>query len=197
VLAPADRLAGIRDASVDVVTTRSVLIYVQDKAAAFREFRRVLRPDGRLSIFEPINRLMHGCKPGMFFGYDLSPIAPIAAKLATRFDAIQPRDTDPMLDFDDRDLLSLAEAAGFAEVRLDLQVSVRPTRAPVPWDRFLRMSGNPNLPPLGDMLDRALTPVELSEFSAYLRPLVETGQGERRRAVAFLTTGTGVVSETD
>jgi ubiquinone/menaquinone biosynthesis C-methylase UbiE len=197
VLAPADRLDGIGDASVDVVTTRSVLIYVHDKAAAFGEFRRVLRPGGRLSIFEPINTLMHGCKASSFYGYDLSAIAPIAAKLAAQFDAAQPRATDPMLDFDDRDLVALAEAAGFAEVRLDLQVSVRPTRAPVQWDQFLRMSGNPNLPPLGEMLERVLSPAEQAEFSACLRPLVESGKGERRHAVAYLTAGTGVVSEDD
>ena len=40
----------------DAVTVRSVLIYVAAKAASFREFARVLRPGGRLSIFEPINR---------------------------------------------------------------------------------------------------------------------------------------------
>jgi arsenite methyltransferase len=38
-----------------VVTTRSVLIYVEDKAPAFEEFFRVLRPGGRLSLYEPIN----------------------------------------------------------------------------------------------------------------------------------------------
>ena len=44
------------DVEADVVTTRSVLIYVDDKQRAFDEFFRVLRPAGRLSIFEPINR---------------------------------------------------------------------------------------------------------------------------------------------
>jgi ubiquinone/menaquinone biosynthesis C-methylase UbiE len=58
-LASADSLADIADASVDVVTTRSVLIYVKDKAAALREFYRVVRPGGRISIHEPINVLMH------------------------------------------------------------------------------------------------------------------------------------------
>jgi ubiquinone/menaquinone biosynthesis C-methylase UbiE len=38
VLASAESLTGIADASVDVVTARSVLIYVKDKAAALREF---------------------------------------------------------------------------------------------------------------------------------------------------------------
>jgi tetratricopeptide (TPR) repeat protein len=41
--------------AVDVVTTRSVLIYLTDKAPAFSEFHRVLKAGGRLSIFEPIN----------------------------------------------------------------------------------------------------------------------------------------------
>ncbi len=38
----ADDLGALRDESVDVVTTRSVLIYVRDKRRAFEEFRRVL-----------------------------------------------------------------------------------------------------------------------------------------------------------
>src|ERR1700728_704085 len=72
-LASADSLAGVADASVDVVTTRSVLIYVKDKAAALREFYRVLRPGGRASLFEPVNRLH--VAPGRFDGYDIRPVA--------------------------------------------------------------------------------------------------------------------------
>jgi arsenite methyltransferase len=47
----------LADASVDVVTTRSVLIYLRraGKERALREFHRVLRPGGRISIAEPIN----------------------------------------------------------------------------------------------------------------------------------------------
>lgn len=186
VQAAADRLTGIADASVDVVTTRSVLIYVADKAAAFEEFRRVLRPGGRLSIFEPINTLMHG-NPRLFFGYDIQQVAELAAKVGAQFDAVQPPATDPMVDFDDRDLVRLAEQAGFEEVRLDLRVTVTSFRSPVPWDRFLRSSPNPKVPPTGDVLAGALTPAELAAFTAHLRPLVESGRGERRRAVAYLT----------
>jgi len=54
--ASADELL-LADASVDVVTTRSVLIYLDRpaKERALRDFHRVLRPGGRLSIAEPIN----------------------------------------------------------------------------------------------------------------------------------------------
>ena len=186
VVASADRLTGIADSSVDVVTTRSVLIYVADKGAAFAEFRRVLRPDGRVSIFEPINTLMHGDNR-LFFGYDMQPVAEIAAKLGRWFDGIQPPGKDPMVDFDDRDLVQLAEHAGFDTVRLDLRVSVTSRRSPVPWERFLRSSPNPKIPPLGAVLAKALTPAELTALTGHLRPLVENGRGEHRRAVAYLT----------
>lgn len=197
VLAAADDLAGVADNSVDVVTTRSVLIYVQDKAAAFGEFRRVLKPDGRVSIFEPINTLMNAGAPGTFFGYDVSPVAEIAAKVHARFEALQPTGTDPMVNFDDRDLVRLAEQAGFANVRLDLRVSVTSRRPAAPWDRFLRMSGNPNLPPLGEMLEQVLTADEIAAFAALLRPLVEAGQGQRRRAVVYLTASDSQADATD
>jgi arsenite methyltransferase len=191
VLASADELHDIPDGSVDVVTTRSVLIYVADKAKAFSEFRRVLRPGGRLSIHEPINRLMHGCKPNLFFGYDVGPVAEIMAKLSARLTPEHGPGPDPMMDFDDRDLVRLAEQAGFADVRLDLRVSVTTWLPPVPWERFLRMSGNPNMPPLGETLEHALSATERAAFTAHLRPLVESGVGERRRALAYLTAGDG------
>jgi arsenite methyltransferase len=184
--AAADALAGVAKASVDVVTTRSVLIYVKDKAAALREFHRVLRPSGRVSLFEPINVLMSG-DPGRFAGYDIRPVAAAAAKIATLYDAIQPRGTDPMLDFDDRDLVRHATAAGFPDVQLELQVSVKAAVPPMAWEVFLRVSGNPLIPPVGEAIDRALSPAEAAEFSAHLRPLVEAGHGQERMALAYLT----------
>jgi arsenite methyltransferase len=186
VLAAADSLADIADGSVDVVTARSVLIYVKDKAAAFREFYRVLRPGGRISLCEPINVLMGVYDPDRFYGYDIRPVAPLAAKMSALYHSIQPRGEDPMVDFDERDLVRHAEQAGFPMIGLELDVTVRDTRPPVPWDRFLRMSGNPLIPPVGEALDRTLSADEIAAFTAYLKPLVESGAGQRRRASAYL-----------
>ena len=190
VRASADALTPVPDGSVDVVSTRSVLIYVKDKAAALREFRRVLRPGGRISLFEPINRLMSVLDPDRFFGYDIRPVAAIAAKVEALFESLQPPDSDPMLDFDDRDLVRLAEQAGFTGIELELRVSVQDGKRPCPWERFARMSGNPLLPPLDEAMAQTLGPAEAAEFTEYLRPLVESGTGQERRAVAYLSAAT-------
>src|SRR5205085_157382 len=67
VVANAEDLEPIASRSIDVVTTRSVLIYVADKQAAIRAFHRVLRPRGRISIFEPINNYFPD-DPSEFWG---------------------------------------------------------------------------------------------------------------------------------
>jgi hypothetical protein len=51
------------------------------------------------------------------------------------------------------------------------------------------MSGNPRVPPLGEVLSDVLTESEVAEFTAHMRPLVESGEGIERRAVAYLTAG--------
>jgi len=110
--AAADDLSLLSDASVDIVTTRSVLIYVAAKQQAFNEFYRVLKPEGRLSIFEPINRFAYPEPPHLFSGYDVTPVMSLAQKVEAVFRHLQPPESDPMLDFDERDLITWAEQAG-------------------------------------------------------------------------------------
>jgi ubiquinone/menaquinone biosynthesis C-methylase UbiE len=186
VRASADSLTAIADASVDIVTTRSVLIYVKDKAAALRQFYRVLKPGGRVSLFEPINRLMHD-PPGWFFGYDTSPVAALKQKIGAVYESIQPRHSDPMGDFDERDLMRHAENAGFPEISLDMRLGLKPAKEPCPWETFARTSGNPLAPPLSEVLAQALSPEEAAAFTAVLKPLVEAGHGQERSALAYLT----------
>jgi arsenite methyltransferase len=183
-VAPADDLTAVPDASVDVVTTRSVLIYVRDKRRAFADFFRVLRPGGRLSIFEPINRFGMDERRREFFGLDESEIGPIAAKLEAVYGEAQPED-DPMLDFDERDLMYDAEAAGFFPVRAELRLVVERQEARS-WEGFLESSGNPNVPTLAEAMESALTSEERERYTAYLRPRVEGGLGRWRMAHAYL-----------
>lgn len=188
--APATDLSALEDASVDVVTTRSVLIYVENKRRAFEEFHRVLKPGGRLSIFEPINSFRHPEPPHLFLGYDVTPVQELAGKVRAVYERIQPTDTDPMLDFDERDLFALAEDAGFEAVHLDYRVSIAPGDPfgdGVPgWEAFVGSAGNPKIPTLEEAMAEALTPEETERCTTHLRPLVE---GSRRRlpdAIAYL-----------
>jgi ubiquinone/menaquinone biosynthesis C-methylase UbiE len=183
--ARAEDLADVRDAQVDVVTTRSVLIYVKEKADAFAEFFRVLRPGGRLSLYEPINRFCLAEKAQRFWGYPSDGLADLAARVEQVYAEIQPP-SDPMLDFDERDLIRLAEEAAFFPIGLELQAEVR-SMEPRPWSAFLNTSGNPRIPTIAEAMDRALTLEERERFTKHLRPLVEEGSGVWRMAHAYLS----------
>lgn len=187
VRAPAEDLSALDDASVDVVALRSVLIYVSAKQQAFREFYRVLRPGGRLSLFEPINRfgIAASDQPHVFAGYDVTPVIDIAQKIKAVYRQLQPVDSDPMLNFDERDLIAYAEQAGFGEIHLELQAKVTPPDDGN-WDAFLRIPGNPKIPTLEEAMRQVLTPDETAAFIAHLRPLIEAQQGVHRSAVAYL-----------
>jgi ubiquinone/menaquinone biosynthesis C-methylase UbiE len=183
VRASADDLSPIEDRSVDVVTTRSVLIYVRDKRAAFREFARVLRLGGRISLFEPINRF--AIRPhATWAGYDFGDAAEIGEKVRAVYRQIQP-ESDPMLDFDERDLLQLAEEAGFFPLRLLLEAEISRTE-PRSWDGFVNSAPNPKIPTFAEAMEQALTESERERLVAHLRPLVEEGHGEWRMATTHL-----------
>jgi len=185
VLSSADRLDAVPDGSVDAVTARSVLIYVADKPACFREFHRVLHPGGRLSVYEPINAFAARTgSDGRFCGYDMAPVADLAAKVKALYVGLQPPDADPMLDFDERDLLHAAEQAGFTEIHLELRVDVEPQLPALGWDGFAHSAGNPLIPTLAEALAQTLSPAETDRFRAHLQPLVEAGRGEHRLATA-------------
>ena len=142
VTAAAEDLAGIPDDSVDVATTRSVLIYVVDKPAAFASLYRVLRPGGRISLFEPINRLMFPEPDGRFFGYDLASVGePGRASPRDLHGSERPAVRSAMMDFDDRDLARLAEEAGFDPVHVECHIDIErgggdladQSRSPARW----------------------------------------------------------------
>jgi ubiquinone/menaquinone biosynthesis C-methylase UbiE len=188
--ASADDLSAVPPGSVDAVTTRSVLIYVEGKQRAFDEFYRVLKRGGRLSIFEPINRFGEPQPPHLFWGWDVAPIMEIAGKVKAVYRHLQPLDTDPMMNFDERDLIVYAEKSGFEKIHLELEAEVTPVKEmpgpQVSWEAFMRLAANPRIPTLEEACAQALTVDEAATFAAHMRPLVEARAGTARSAVAYL-----------
>ena len=182
---PAEDLAPIPDASVDVVTTRSVLAYVGPKRQAFAEFARVLKPGGRISLYEPVNRHINQEPAHLFAGYDVTPVQDLAARVLAAYIGRQDPATDPMFDYDERDLLRFAADVGFGERHLEFHVDVTPQR-PQRWDTFSRTAPNPLAPTLEEAMAETLSPREGARFVAHLRPKVEHGEGTFAVAVAYL-----------
>jgi SAM-dependent methyltransferase len=184
--ADAADLAQIGDASVDIVTTRSVLIYVKEKASAFGAFHRVLRIGGRFSLFEPINEFPRG-KDRWFLGRDIDAIRPATEKLIALYRRIQPED-DPMVDFDEHDLFVHAQRAGFDDVHLELQAKLERPATPGPkWETYIRSSWNPKVPTLEEAMNDVLSAEERNLLTERLRPQVEAGGGRPvPSAVAYL-----------
>jgi arsenite methyltransferase len=184
--AAAEDLSAIADASIDVVTVRSVLIYVDDKAAAFRAFNRVLRPGGRLSIFEPINNYFP-LSPDEFWGFDAEAVRDLVAKVWQDEGWVESSyASDPMMNFTEKDLVRCGEDAGFREVHAELLVDVQPGTCVVDWKRMLNTSPNPNARTTGEALRGALTDEELARFEKHVRPLADAGRGTLRSAFAYL-----------
>jgi arsenite methyltransferase len=128
------------DQCVEVVVMRSVLIYVADKARAASELHRVLRPGGRVSLFEPINSQYKSLAD-----VDLSDLEPARSRVLERWQS----GGDPggaMGGFDDRDLVGHFVDAGFETVELTHEIVHRRTvaRGPEVW-ASLTMRPNPNM----------------------------------------------------
>jgi SAM-dependent methyltransferase len=160
-----------------------VLIYSDRKAAAFAEFHRVLRPGGRLSIFEPINRFAHQQGRDNVFGIVESPVDDLLAKIDDQCPA-----AEAMVGFDERDLLGWASAAGFTAVELDYRALLDVPDAPLPgWEALLEMAPNPLAPTYGEAFAAALTGAERQRLQAYAKSLIETETPTHRTiATAFL-----------
>ncbi|MGG1947571.1 class I SAM-dependent methyltransferase [Trinickia sp. NRRL B-1857] len=191
---PADKLSGIGDAAVDAVAMRAVLAYVEDKSTAMREFYRILKPGGRLSMAEPVlrdeafevcalKRMVDARPPGA--GDAFFP-------LLLRWRSAQFPDTEekasalPITNYGERDLVRFAIDAGFIDIHLELHIDVVPAD-PIAWDVFVESSPHPLAPSLKAVLDEQFTKDERAFFEARLRPLVESGKQFGAQRIAWLT----------
>lgn len=184
----AEGLAQVETASVDAATTRSVLIYVDRKDRAFEALHRVLRPGGRLSLAEPVNRLMFPESDDRLWGYDVTDVRELAQKVKGSLDGSD-RAAAAMLEFDDRDLVELAERTGFERVHLECHIDIEPGVSLMEAEdveTLLRMAPNPLSASLGEAVEEALSPAEAERFVAHLTEAIAARAAIRRTAIAFL-----------
>lgn len=190
----ADRLSAIPDGSVDVVTTRSVLAYVADKPAALREFKRILRPRGRISLAEPIlqdDALMASALRQMIESRNTRSPDPFLP-LLHRWKAAQYPDTpekiaqSPIANYSERNLFDFVRACGFTEIRLQLHIEMIPSIIRS-WEVFLNFSPHPWAPTLQVVLAEQFSEAERQLFEKTVRPIVESPEAMTTSRMAFLS----------
>jgi arsenite methyltransferase len=190
----AERLDDVADECADVVTTRAVLVYVADKAAAARQFHRVLKPGGRISIAEPIfqdEAVRLAALTACLLSRPADPSS-AAARLMQRWRAAQLPSTiaeikrNPLTNFSERDLIVLMQKAGFTEIHLELHIDIVKA-SPLPWDTFIDMAPRPGTPTLRELFSSHFSDIEQGQFEEGLRRQVELGQLVERNTIAYLT----------
>jgi arsenite methyltransferase len=193
VTASADALGAIPDASLDAVVARAVVAYLPDKVAALREFRRILRPGGRLSLCDPIfqdnalalqstaERLKNGG-----FGERTRDVELLHRWHASQLpDTIEAIAVNPVTNFNERDLFRFCEAAGFSGVCVQLEIDK--ARLPVPsWPAMLATASLAGAPTLAEVLESAYTSEERARFELLVRERFKDDVAVERRSTAYV-----------
>ena len=189
----AQNLAGIADASIDVVVARAAIAYVSDKTAAFNEFHRVLKPGGFISIAEPIlqdEAFLTRVLRTRIEAQTAAPRDPFLG-LLHRWKSAQFPDTEaacaesPIVNFSERNLVNFANAAGFTAIHMRLHIDIMPSLV-TNWSVFLGISPHPWAPSLATILEKSFSPDERDLFEKLVRPTVESGKAVTTDRVAYL-----------
>jgi SAM-dependent methyltransferase len=154
------------DASIDAAVLRSVLVHVADVGAAVGELARVLRPAGRLSLREPLNRA------GTYLStaVDWSPLGGLGERVVALWEEFAA--TDPLQRLDAEALAAAFAGAGFVELRSSVEdpgdewlVTVESVEA------RLDARGGPGHPTLRERWQAAFAPDDVSALVSHLRGL--------------------------
>ncbi|MFI5264977.1 MAG: class I SAM-dependent methyltransferase, partial [Candidatus Kapaibacterium sp.] len=173
IVASAENLSPIEDSSIDVIIFRSVLIYIDDKLACFKEFHRILKSGGRISFFEPINIFVNRHKPkNTIYGYDITPIKELWEKIRS-VNPQRDNSDDPMMNFDEDDLFRLIGEAGFVDIDMAIKAYSKRDVGLRNWEMFYKSAPNPNAKSLEELVNNSLTESEKEGFISFMKPKVE------------------------
>jgi ubiquinone/menaquinone biosynthesis C-methylase UbiE len=181
----------LASASVDVVMTRSVLIYLADKLAGIRELHRVLKPGGRASIFEPINEVSERVRDNVRASGFYDALEPEFGEIRRYYEGRRDGWWGTLVGWDERDLVGWFEAAGFAriETSYELVAGVRarkPTKAEVAG--ALRGRPNPSTPSYEEVAREVLGDHADDYLDRYVRFLVSHAPRSASAAVYLVAT---------
>ena len=157
------------DASIDAAVLRSVLVHVADVDAAVGELARVLRPAGRLSLREPLNR------SGTYLStaVDWSPLGVLGERVVALWEEFAA--TDPLQRLDADALAAAFDRVGFVELRPFVEDPGEEWLVTVESvDARLDARRGPDSPTVRERWRTAFAPDEVHALVGHLRGLVGT-----------------------
>jgi arsenite methyltransferase len=175
--------------SVDVVMTRSVLIYLADKPAGVRELYRVLKPGGRASVFEPINEVREQVGNRVRASRFYDELQPEWGEIEQYYEAHKQDWWGTLVGWDERDLIGWFEAAGFSSIKMSYEfMSGVRTRKPKKADVAAGIRGrpNPNTPSYEEVAREVLGDRADDYLERYARFLVNGAGVRSASAAAYL-----------
>jgi arsenite methyltransferase len=163
------------DASVDAAILRSVLVHVSDVGVTVGELARVLRPGGRLSLREPLNR------DGTYLAtaVDWSPLGALGEQIRAEWESFAA--ADPLQQLDPDALVGQLEGAGFTAVERSVEDPGEDwavTDESV--DARLDARGSPSAPSARERWRQAFGEDGLAAIEAHLKSLAGTTLTLRR-----------------
>ncbi len=168
--------------SVDVVMTRSVLIYLADKQAGVQELYRVLKPGGRASIWEPINEVVDEVATRLRASGFYNELQPEWGEIGKRYEAHKEDWWGTLVGWDERDLIGWFEAAGFSSIKVSYEfMSGVPSRRPKRANIAAGIHGrpNPNMPSYEEVAREVLGDRADDYLERYVRFIVDNGEAAR------------------
>jgi len=158
----------IESESTDAVVCRSVLCHILQRQMVFREWHRVLKPRGRFTFYEPVDRYETRFSELV----DFSPLGEVAVSLREAEEHFHHSSVSSLMNFDEHDLQRLVEQAGFEVTGSKLTERGRdyPMTAASAgdwWHLGIGGSATPGHPSPYDQLSQYLSPSDLDQCVAF------------------------------